>query len=174
MDSKTGLCHGLLSAHEEVSATAQGSGSVDLGANQVRGDAHLVQPVVSQALAKPGPAPASPASSAEPAKAQVTAVRSVGVRPRPDYKGEYPGQFDFVFAVTSDGPAEVKYILVNQADRAWQSGTVSFTRAETKEVVLPIKVGVRGQLFEGWAKLDVYSPNKIESERVPFSVDCRK
>jgi hypothetical protein len=163
-----------LSAHEEASATAQGSGSVDLGTNQVRGEAHLEQPVTSKAPAKPGQTPASPATSAEPSKAQVTSVRSVSVRPRPDYKGEYPGQFDFVFAVTSDGPAEVKYVLVNQADRAWQSGTVSFTRAETKELVLPIKVGVRGQLFEGWTKLEVYSPNKIESERVPFSVDCRK
>jgi len=102
----------------------------------------------------------------------VTAVRRVGVRPSPDYKGRYPAQFEFVFSITTDGPAEVKYVLVNQADRAWNSGALNFAGAATKEVVVPVKVGVPpGKHFEGWAKLEVYVPNKLDSEEVPITAD---
>jgi len=133
----------------------------------------------------PGPAPAppqapaagprAPASSAfsEPAAPRVTEVRLVGVRPTPKYVGPYPGKFDFVFAITSSGPAEVKWVLVNQADVAWENGSLRFEAAGTKELRIPIKVGVQGKLWEGWTRLLVYEPNKIESEQAPYSVDCR-
>jgi hypothetical protein len=111
---------------------------------------------------------------AAPSSGRVTAVRRVGVRPGPEYKGPYPAKFEFVFSITTDGPAEVKYVLVNQADRAWDSGALSFDGAETKELVLPVKVGVPpGKHFEGWTKLEVYVPNKMESEEVPISADVR-
>jgi hypothetical protein len=112
-----------------------------------------------------GPVPA--------AGGQVTAVRAVAVRPQAAYKGPYPGKLDFVFSITSDGPAEVKYILVNQSGAVWKADTLNFSGAETKEIALPAKVGILGKLFEGWTKLKVYQPNKIESEQLPFSVDCR-
>jgi hypothetical protein len=118
---------------------------------------------VSAPVGGPGPA----------AGGQVTAVRAVAVRPRPDYKGPYPGKFDFVFAITSDGPAEVKYTVVNQSGAVWKADTLNFAGAETKEIALPFKVGIPGALLEGWTKLKVDQPNKVESEPLPFSVDCR-
>jgi len=118
---------------------------------------------VSAPVGGPGPA----------AGGQVTAVRAVAVRPQADYKGPYPGKLEFVFSITSDGPAEVKYIVVNQSGAVWKADTLSFAGAETKEFALPFKVGIPGALFEGWTKLKVYQPNKVESEQLPFSVDCR-
>lgn len=162
-------------SHAEASVEIHGSGSVDLATDQVRGEVNVQTSgtVGSHSSSKSemtvNRVPGTPSVE----KHRVTAVQMVAVRPRPDYKGPYPGQFDFVFSITADGPAEVKYVLLNQADRVWQSGTLNFTASETKEIVLPIKVGVAGKLFEGWAKLQVYSPNRMESERAVFSVDCR-
>jgi hypothetical protein len=124
----------------------------------------------AQAPAPQAPAAAAPAPESAP---QVTAVRVVGVRPTPRYVGPYPGKFNFVFAITSSGRAEVKWVLVNQADVAWENGTLRFESAGTKELSIPIKVGVQGKLWEGWTRLLVYEPNKIESEQAPYSVDCR-
>jgi outer membrane lipoprotein-sorting protein len=124
-------------------------------------------------------APAQPSrpagrGQAAPTGVQVTEVRAVGARPTPDYKGASPATFEFVFSITANGPVEIKYILLNQADRVWNSGTLAFDAAGTKEVTIPVKVGVPGgTVWEGWAKLQVYAPNKIESEPVKISADCR-
>jgi len=124
-------------------------------------------------------APAQPSrptgrGQAAPTGVQVTKVRAVGARPTPDYKGASPATFEFVFSITANGPTEIKYILLNQADRVWNSGTLAFDAAGTKEVTIPVKVGVpRGTVWEGSAKLQVYAPNKIESEPVRISADCR-
>jgi hypothetical protein len=123
-----------------------------------------------------GPAPQAPPTAAAPAPEsapQVTAVRLLGVRPTPRYVGPYPGKFNFVFAITSSGHTEVKWVLVNQADVAWENGSLRFESAGTKELSIPIKVGLQGKLWEGWARLLVYEPNRMESEQAPYSVDCR-
>lgn len=127
-------------------------------------------PAQAPAPETPAPAAAAPAPESPP---RVTAVRLLGVRPTPRYVGPYPGKFDFVFAITSTGPGEVKWVLVNQADVAWENGTLSFDAAGTKELSIPIKVGIQGKRWEGWTRLLVYEPNKIESEQAPYSVDCR-
>jgi hypothetical protein len=164
-----------VNAHAEVAVEARGSGSANLATKQAQGEASVQtsSKVGSQASPKPAPTGTSgPRTQAAQAQGRVTEVRSVGVRPTPDYKGPYPGKFDFVFSVTTDGPAEVKWVLVNQADIAWGSGALSFAGAGTQEVVKPIKVGMPGKLWQGWAKLEVYAPNKLESEEVHISADC--
>ena len=98
----------------------------------------------------------------------------MGVQPGAAYKGASPAQFGFTFAITATGPAEIKWILLNQGDTFWESGTLTFERAGTKEVKIPVKVGVpNGTTWQGWAKLQVYEPNRIESEQVKLSADCR-
>jgi hypothetical protein len=109
------------------------------------------------------PPEAAAASQPSPSGGQVAQVRQVGVRPSPDYKGPTPAKFEFVFAITADGTADVKWILLN------------FTRSETKELTIPVKVGVPAtKPFQGWTKLQVYQPNKIESAKVPITADCRQ
>lgn len=40
---------------------------------------------------------------------------------------------------------------------------------------MPVKLGVPpGKHSEGWAKLEVYVPNKMESEEVPISADTSR
>jgi hypothetical protein len=130
------------------------------------------QGLPAQAPSPAAPRPSTRATTPAPAP-RVTEVRLLGVRPSPNYKGPYPGSFDFAYAITSDGPAEVKWVLVNQAGIAWKNGTLGFDGAGTKELSVPIKVGVKGKLWEGWTQLEVYAPNKLQSERAPYSVDCR-
>jgi hypothetical protein len=102
--------------------------------------------------------------------ASVTGVRVLGVRPAPDYNGAYPATFEFAFSVTVSGPTEIKYVLLNQDDRVWESGTLAFEAAGTKELKIPVKVGVpRNTVWKGWAKLRVYEPNKIETQPVNVS-----
>jgi hypothetical protein len=109
------------------------------------------------------------------ARAQVTEVRALAVGPDSHYAGPSPAAFEFKFSITASGPADIKYILVNQADRVSASGTLTFDAAGTKELTVPIKVGVpNGTHWDGSGKLQVYAPNKIESEPVKISADCRK
>jgi hypothetical protein len=119
----------------------------------------------------PAPQPNPPAQSG----GRVTGVRQVAVRPSPNYKGPTPAKFEFVFAIATDGPVDVKYVLVNQDDRAWESGSLSFAAAGRQELVLPVKVGVPpAKPFQGWTKLIVaYGADKIESGQVPITADCR-
>lgn len=95
------------------------------------------------------------------------------VEPQPHYKGPYPARFTLHFAISSTGPAEVKYIIVNQAGVSWEAGTLHFDKAGVQTVSWPFKVGIPGQLWQGWAKVEVYSPNHVESIEARLSVDCR-
>jgi hypothetical protein len=105
----------------------------------------------------------------------VTEVRALGVGPDSHYAGPSPAAFEFKFSITASGPADIKYILVNQADRVSASGTLTFDAAGTKELTVPVKVGVpNGTHWDGSGKLQIYAPNKIESEPVKVSADCRK
>ena len=96
------------------------------------------------------------------------------VDPQPEYKGPYPAKFTLHFAISTTGPAEVKYIIVNQAGVSWNSGELHFDREGTKTVSYPFKIGVPpGQHWQGWAKVEVYSPNRLESKEARLSVDCQ-
>jgi hypothetical protein len=112
----------------EVTFTESRSGQIRLEAAMMIGGGRHAAAVVSDPVAFHFDCRGAPSGTGsggvQPAQAtgRVTAVRTEAVRPQPDYKGPYPGKFDFVFTITTDGPAEVKYILVNQADRVWQSG----------------------------------------------------
>jgi hypothetical protein len=76
-------------------------------------------------------------------------------------------------SVTASGPAEVKHVLVNQSGAGWATGSLAFTAAGTQQVTMPIRVGLRGRLWEGWAKLKVFAPNAMESEEAHVSADCQ-
>jgi hypothetical protein len=149
-------------AETEISATA--AGQKNLGAEQ---PAQKPAPE-RKAAAAPASRTTAPASAA-----QVTEVRAVSVQPS-NYQGRSPAAFVFTFSVTANAATPIKYILLNQADIVWNSGALTFAGAGTKELKIPVKVGVpNGTQWEGSAKLQVYAPNKIESEPVKVSADCR-
>ncbi len=129
--------------HAETEIRARATGEKSLGEAQPSPRAAQKQPS------------AGPASRPAPAAAAVTEVRAVGVTPA-HYTGTYPPTFDFTFSITANGPLEAKWVLVNQADIAWQWGTLVFDAAGTRELKVQSKVGVAaGTHWEGAARLEV-------------------
>jgi hypothetical protein len=106
--------------------------------------------------------------------AQVTEVRAVGVQPA-HYTGPAPAAYVFTFAVTATGPVEATWVLVSQADTAWESGKIVFDAAGTKNLKVPLKIGVgNGQHWEGsgYLQVTVGATNTI-SDTLKVSADCR-
>ncbi|HOC19345.1 MAG TPA: hypothetical protein PKK95_13815 [Vicinamibacterales bacterium] len=125
--------------------------------------------------AAPRRAPARASGSARTAAAAaVTEVRAVGVQPS-HYTAAAPAAYVFTFAITASGPLEAQWVLVSQADTAWASGKLAFEAAGTKELEVPVKIGVgNGQHWEGSGHLEVVvSGKRTFSEKLPVSADCQ-
>jgi hypothetical protein len=108
------------------------------------------------------------------ASGQVTEVRAVGVQPA-HYTGPAPAAYVFTFAVTATGPLEATWVLVSQDDISWESGKIVFAAAGTKELKVPVEIGVgNGQHWEGSGYLLVaIGDGKTVSDTLKISADCR-
>ena len=158
---------GATGGHAETDVNAKAKGEVKLGEEKP-----AAKPAPKPAQ-KPAAAPASRTAAPAPAAAaQVTEVRAVSVQPS-HYTGPAPAAYEFTFSVTASGPVEATWVLVNQADIAWQWGTLVFDAAGTKELKVPTKVGVgNGTHWEGAAHLEVtVGTARTSSEPLTVSAD---
>ncbi len=117
--------------------------------------------------------PAPPASKAAAASPEIE-VRTATVAPA-HYTGPAPAAYQFSFTVAATGPIEAQWVLVSQADTAWESGTLTFEAAGTKQLNVPVKIGVgNGSHWEGAGHLElVIGAKRISSATVPVIADCR-
>jgi hypothetical protein len=104
----------------------------------------------------------------------ITEVSAVGVQPS-HYTSAAPAAYVFTFAITASGPLEAQWVLVSQANTAWASGKLAFEAAGTKELEVPVKIGVgNGQHWEGSGHLKVVVNGKSTlSGKLPVSADCQ-
>jgi hypothetical protein len=150
--------------HAEMTIDAKAAGEAKLGEDR---------PVQKPAPRAPAAQPANRAQPA-PVPGEITEVKAIGVQPV-HYTGAAPAAYVFTFAVTATGPVQAAWVLVSQADTAWESGKIVFTAAGTKEVKVPVKIGVgNGQHWEGSGHLEVVvGAKRTSSATIPVVADCR-
>ena len=142
----------------------------EAGAGQKPGAA---KPTPAKPAQKPAVPPASKATAAPSAAPEID-IRGAGVSPV-HYTGPAPAAYTFSFSIDASGPVEAQWVLVSQADTAWESGKIVFTAAGTKELNVPVKIGVaNGQHWEGAGHLEVVvGAKRYSSVKVPISADCK-
>jgi hypothetical protein len=103
---------------------------------------------------------------------KVTAVRLKTLKSGREVK--CPANFSDIGAITTNGPAEVKYKWVSSDGREWPERTLKFTRNGTKDVSINWRVGKPGETVRVWLQLKVVSPNELVSNKSPFEAFCLK
>jgi hypothetical protein len=85
-----------------------------------------------------------------------------------------PADFSDIGAITTDGPAEVKYTWVSSDGRRWPEHALKFGRGGQTSVSINWRVGEPGETAHVWLQLKAISPNEVLSNKSPFFVDCLK
>ena len=83
-----------------------------------------------------------------------------------------PGKVHFIATVTTDGPAEVKYVWQWSDGSHGPEGSVIFTAAGSQKVEQYGTFGAGGQVH-GWGQLKVVSPNSILSSLDGVVLQCQ-
>jgi hypothetical protein len=80
-----------------------------------------------------------------------------------------PTRVHFTGTITSDSPTRVTYTWVrpNQPSRTY---TLDFPKAGTLPVTYDVLLRKRDQ---GWVMLRVILPEKVESDKVKYQVECK-
>jgi hypothetical protein len=145
---------------------------------------HVETNVGGQAQAERKPTPAKPALQPAAAPAPKTAapaagaseieVRGAGVGPM-NYTGPSPAIYTFSFSIEANGPGEAEWVVVSQAGAEWASGKLVFETAGTKELNVPVKIGVpNGKHWEGAGHLEVVvAGKKFSSATMKISADAK-
>src|ERR1700674_1142266 len=85
-----------------------------------------------------------------------------------------PADFSEIGAITTNGPAEVKYTWVSSDGRTWPEPTLKFSRSGGKNLSVTWNVGKPGETVKVWLQLKVLSPNEVVSNRSSFFAFCLK
>lgn len=119
-------------------------------------------------------ATAKPARKGGEAAAPEIEIRGAGVSPV-HYTGPAPAAFEFQFEITATGPVQAEWVLVSQADTAWESGTIVLQAAGTQTLKVPVKIGVgNGSHWDGKGHLEiVLGDTRISSPTLDISADCK-
>jgi hypothetical protein len=115
-----------------------------------------------------------PAQKGGAAAAPEIEVRGAGVSPV-NYTGPAPAAFEFQFDIEASGPVQAQWVLVSQADTAWESGTITFKAAGRQTLKVPVKIGVaNGKHWDGKGHLEiVVGAKRISSPTLDISADCK-
>jgi hypothetical protein len=115
-----------------------------------------------------------PAQKGGAAAAPEIEVRGAGVSPV-NYTGPAPAAFEFQFDIEASGPVQAQWVLVSQADTAWESGTITFKAAGRQTLKVPVKIGVaNGRHWDGKGHLEVVvGARRISSPTLDISADCK-
>ena len=113
------------------------------------------------------------AGGAEPAgRGRVTGV-TVARTPLGVVTGKCPASFHFVATITTDGPAEVRYIWNWSDGSKGPEGSVKFTAAGSRRVDQDWTFGAAGHEYHEWGLLKILSPNPILSNKDAVILSCR-
>jgi hypothetical protein len=163
----------------ETNATG---GHVEMDASATAAGEKALNPAKPRPKPAPKPAPkpvpnraAAPApKAAAPAGVPEIEVLGAGVGPL-TYTGPAPAAYTFSFSISASGPVEAVWVLVSQADTAWESGTLKFDAAGTKELKVPVKIGVgNGVHWEGAGHLEVVvGETRVSSPTLKITADCK-
>jgi len=85
-----------------------------------------------------------------------------------------PADFSEHGTITTDGPADVKYMWVGSDGRTWPDQTLKFKRAGSKPVSITWKVGKPRERVHVWLQVKVLSPNEVSSNKCSFEAFCEK
>jgi hypothetical protein len=121
------------------------------------------------AQTQPRPRTTAPAAPARKA-GKVTAARIRVVPER--YTGVCPAKLQFLGAITTDGPAEVKYTWADSEGSTWPETTIKAPAASTRPVSESREMGAPGQIQNGWMQLKVLAPNAVQSVQGKYIVAC--
>jgi hypothetical protein len=115
-----------------------------------------------------------PAPKGGAAAAPEITVLGYGVSPV-NYTGPAPAAFEFLFDISASGPVQAQWVLVSQADTAWESGTITFKAAGRQTLKVPVKIGVaNGVHWDGKGHLEiVVGATRISSPTLDISADCK-
>ncbi len=102
-------------------------------------------------------------------KGRVTSVR---LRVTPDRSIVCPSPYEFNGAITTNGPAEVKYTWISSNGAAWPEHTLTFTTAGTQSVSEILHAGEPYDTQGGWMQIKVLAPNRARSKPATFLADC--
>ena len=122
--------------------------------------------VAQSTRARPGP------PRPQELKGKVTSVKLRYVRTGRETR--CPANFPGFGAITTDGPADVKYTWVSSDGRSWPEHTLTFRGAGSKNASMTWHVGKPGEKVDVWLQLKVISPNEVLSKRSTFVVSCIK
>lgn len=117
---------------------------------------------------------AKPAQKGAAAAAPEIEVTGAGVSPV-NYTGPAPAAFVFEFDISASGPVQAQWVLVSQADTAWESGQITFKAAGRQTLKVPVKIGVgNGVHWDGKGHLEiVVGAKRISSPTLDISADCK-
>lgn len=146
---------------------------VQAGESSATGGRAEVQ-VDASARGEANPRPAKPAPRGDAAAALEVEVVGAGVSPA-IYNGPAPAAFEFQFDIEASGPVQAQWVLVSQADTAWESGTIAFEAAGRQTLKVPVKIGVaNGRHWEGKGHLEiVVGTKRVSSPTLDISADCK-
>ena len=101
-------------------------------------------------------------------------MAGAGVSPV-NYTGPAPAAFVFQFDIAASGPVQAQWVLVSQADTAWESGQITFKAAGRQTLKVPVKIGVaNGSHWDGKGHLEiVVGAKRISSPTLDISADCK-
>lgn len=120
------------------------------------------------------------------------AVKSASVKVLPSkYQGVCPAKINLKSAIQTNGKGIVKYRFLNSFGIKSPVKQVKFTGAMKKNLVNQIIIGLKSRpkknqvpgmqikapdqkYFKGWIQLEVLSPKKLKSKKMPLEVRCKK
>jgi hypothetical protein len=135
---------------------------------------HAEVRIDASAKGEANPGTAKPAQEGGAAEAPEIEVGGAGVSPV-HYTGPAPAAFEFQFDIAASGPVQAQWVLVSQANTAWESGTIAFEAAGSQTLKVPVKIGVaNGTHWDGKGHLEiVVGAKRISSPTLDISADCR-
>jgi len=125
-------------------------------------------PPAAQPQPKTQSKPLTPPPVRKPGKVTAARIRVVPER----YTGVCPAKLQFLGAITTDGPAEVKYTWVSSDGGSWPETTIKVPAAGTRPVNESREGVTPGKMENGWMQLKVLAPNAVQSVQAKYLIAC--
>lgn len=124
-----------------------------------------------KATPKPTPTPTpTPSPSPTPVTFSVTAV-SASVSPT-NYSGACPKKFDFIGNISVNAAGTVTYKWIRSDGATAPTQSLTFGGAGSQAVTTSWTLGGAGKTYTHWEKVQILTPNSIESNQATFNLAC--
>lgn len=118
-----------------------------------------------------------PSAAAQPKpqhrEASPEKVTSATIRPIKFRVGEScPLDPKFTATIETNGATTVQYEWLRSSGKLLPEETVKFAAAGSKQVTWSWKLGAPGKKVNEWVELQIHSPNRLTSNKVPVAFTC--